>query len=536
MPVAAGASGSGAIVAATRRDAVPVLIDGLGSKNVEVRRLAAQTLQPMRIGDKSVVVALAFALSDEDDQVRQSSISALAQLGVPAKMAAAKIKDSLIDLNPQVRQQAYFLLINLGENPQEGLKKGLASQDDKVRINTASLMVSVNFEPNTATPILVEALKHNDLGLRMQAAFTLANSRRELDKVTPIFIDGLSHKAVGVRVQAAQGLQQIGNAGEKAQKALATALQDPEAQVRQHSLWALQNQGNLKAILPNLVKLTKDKDSGIRQNLVFLFGQTGEDGAPHLAAFLKDTDAGIRVNASNMLRSLGARAVKVMPTIREASIKDENPNVRLNCMLAVAFGSDEGPKYLAERFPEEKDANVRTNLYNSLIYSNHKHHALPLIKIGMKDASPQVRQAIVNSIYNLGRDSKEGFEAFSIGIQDSDQNVRNQAAYTANLFGNKAWPPLEGALKGTKDSGFRQAILQGMMNTQYRSKTSVGSLTDCLKDQAPHVRFFACNLLGSIGPDAADALPQLRELTKDPQQFVQNAARNAIAQIEKKKQ
>jgi HEAT repeat protein len=237
-----------------------------------------------------------------------------------------------------------------------------------------------------------------------------------------------------------------------------------------------------------------------------------------------------------MLRSLGPKAAKVMPAIKEASIKDENANVRLNCMLAVAFGSDDGPKYLAQRFPDEKDANVRTNLYNSLIYSNNTKQALPLVKPGMKDSSPQVRQAIVNSLYQLGRDSKEGFEAFEIGIKDADASVRAQAAYTANLFGSKAWPPLEGALKGTKDSGFRQAILQGMMNTQYRSKSSVGLLSDCLKDQNPQVRFFACNLLGSIGPDADNALPQLRELTKDSQPFVQNAARTAITQIEKKKQ
>jgi HEAT repeat protein len=516
-------------------DAVPILLDGLGDKNVDVRRLSAQTLFPMRIGDKSVVVALAFALSDEDDQVRQQSIGALAQLGVPAKLAAAKIKDALIDLNPNVRQQAYFLLIQLGESPQDGLKKGLASKNDKVRINTASLMVSVGFEPNTATPVLVEALKHEDLGLRMQAAFTLTQSRRELDKVVPIFIEGLTHKATGVRVQAAQGLQQIGNSGEKAQKALITALQDPEAQVRQHVLWALQNQGDLKAILPDLVKLTKDKDSGIRQNLVFLLSRTGEDGAPHLAAFLKDSDVNIRVNASNMLRQLGPKAAKVMPAIKEAALKDENSSVRLNCLSAIAFAGGDGPKFVAERFSEEKEATVRTGLYNTLVYSANRQHALPLIKPAMKDASPQVRQAVVNSLYTLGRDSKEGFEAFSIGIKDADASVRIQCAYTANLFGKKTWEPLEEALKGTKDSGFRQAILQGMMNTQYRSKASLEPLTACLKDNNLNVRFNACNLLGSMGPDAADALPQLRELTKDQQPFIQNAARNAIAQIEKKK-
>lgn len=516
-------------------DAVPVLIDGLGSKNVDVRRLCAQTLIPMRIGDKSVVIALGFALADDDDQVRQNAITALAQLGVPAKLASAKIKDALIDMNPQVRQQAYFLLTSLGESPRETLKKGIVSKDDKVRINTACLMVTVSFEPNTATPILVEALQHKAVGLRMQAASTLTSVRRELDKVTPIFIEGLAHESAGVRVQAAVGLQQIGGAGAKAQKALIKALEDREPQVRQHSMWALQNQGDLKAILPDLVKLKNDKDAGIRQNLVFLIGRTGADGAPHLAEFLQDKDVNVRINSSNMLRNLGANAKDVMPAIKEAALKDENPNVRLNCMMAVANGGGEGAKFLAERFAEEKDANVRTNIYNSLVYSNNKQQALPLVKLGVKDSAAQVRQAVVNSLYTLGRDSKEGLEAFTMLIQDSDQNVRLQAAHTANLYGKNAWDALEKSLKSAKDGNHRQAILQGMIHTAYRSKASLMPLINCLKDDNFQVRYLSCRLLGDIGPDAVDALPGIRALMNDEHQYIRDAARNSLGQIEKKK-
>ena len=90
-------------------------------------------------------------------------------------------------------------------------------------------------------------------------------------------------------------------------------------------------------------------------------------------------------------------------------------------------------------------------------------------------------------------------------------------------------------LEGAKDAGIRQAVLQGLMNTAYKSKTALTPIADCLKDTNAQVRFMACNILGNIGPDAAVALPQIRELTKDPTPFVQNAARNAITQIEVKK-
>ena len=44
-------------------------------------------------------------------------------------------------MNPNMRQQAYYLLTQTGDDPRPTLKKALASENDKVRINTASLNV-----------------------------------------------------------------------------------------------------------------------------------------------------------------------------------------------------------------------------------------------------------------------------------------------------------------------------------------------------------------------------------------------------------
>src|SRR5262249_17921824 len=49
-------------------EAAPNLVDLMGHKSPEVRRLAAQTLVPLRIGDKMVVLAFAYALHDADAQ------------------------------------------------------------------------------------------------------------------------------------------------------------------------------------------------------------------------------------------------------------------------------------------------------------------------------------------------------------------------------------------------------------------------------------------------------------------------------------
>ncbi len=573
-------------------EAVGVLVDALSDKNVEVRRLAAQTLWPMRIGDKSVVIALAYGLTDEDDTVRQHCMNGLAQLGAQAKLGGPKIKDALTDMNPSVRQQAYYLLQQIGEDPRPTLTKALESKDAKVRINTASLMVNVSFDIDKAMPVLVEALKNDDLGLKMQAAFTLAQRRLQTDKVTPIFIDGLKHKAPSVRVQALQGLSLQGNAaiaprvaemmrdpdvnvrqhcvytlqnirgnpetvvpilagafkegnagtrvavlqvawmfGGKAKDFILDGLKDKDTNVRQQAINAIQNwQGDLTEALPTIVKLMNDKDLGVNRNqLIWLLARAGDPGVPHLGALLKDTDANIRQQAMQVLRNIGPRAVKAMPQIKEA-IKDSNANVRLNAMIVLASVGGE-PAFLIKNYQEEKDASVRVSILQSLAYSGQQKLALPLLSSAMKDPAVQVRQNTVNLIGFFGNGSKEGFEVFTMGIKDTDSTVRISAAHHANFFGAKSWPHLEESLKSTKDSGLRQAVLQGMLNTQFKSKTAVEPLTDCLKDTNPTVRMWACVILGNIGPDAAAALPRVRELVNDTNPSVQNAARNAVTQI-----
>jgi HEAT repeat protein len=517
-------------------DAVGVLVDALGDKNVEVRRLAAQTLWPMRIGDKSVVIALAYGLTDQDDLFRQHCMNALATLGAQAKLAGPKVKEALTDMNPNVRQQAYHLLFQIGEDPRPTLKKALGSEDSKVRINTASLMVQMNVDVNDATPILVDALKTDDLALRMQAASTLASRNLATDKVEPIFIDGVKHKSVSVRIQAVQGLSILGNTGGTSKnglQAIIDSLKDSEVQVRQQGIYALQNQrGDLSSVLPALVELTKDKEVSIRQQMIWMLQRTGEKGVPHLLELMKDPEPSIRTQSIQVLRNMGPKALeKAVPGLKEAT-KDKDANVRLQAMIVLASSNVEKPEFFIKTFQEEKDAGTRANLLANLTYTGQQKISLPLMKPAMSDSSAQVRQTAINLLGYYNRDIKEVYEIFEMGLRDSENNVRIQAAYSAGFFGDKSHAPLTDALKSAKDSGFRQAVLQSMQNTSYRSKTALTPLIDCLKDENQTVRHFACNILANIGPDAASALPELRKLADDGNNpGVQQAARNAVARI-----
>ncbi len=580
-------------------DAVPALVDALGDKNVDVRRLAAQTLWLMRIGDKSVVIALAFGLADEDDIFRQTCINALANLGAQAKLAGPKLKEALVDMNQNIRNQAYNLLQQIGDDPRPTLRKGLESKSDKVRINTASLMVNVGLDVNDATPVLVGALKHEDLGLKMQAAFTLAQRRIELDKVTPIFLDGLKHKSSGVRVQALQGISMMGQSQGATAVAVAQSLRDPEATVRQQAIYALQNiRGTPEIVVPVLDGIYKDGTADARRTVLQIVWMYGGKGQDIILTGLKDKDNTVRQQAIYAMQNMQGDISEAVPAIVELmkddslgqhrfqflwmlaragekgaeplgqllkhkddnirvqaaqslrnmganakkalphvkeAINDKNANVRMNAMIVYATLSADGSMYLAKQFSQEKDGNARANLISAVIHSNNRNVALSLLKSAMADPHPQVRQVVVNSLSNFGQNSLEGFEAFKLALKDTDQSVRMQAGYLGHFYGAKAWEPMESALKGA-DSNMRVAIVQSLQSSQYKRKEGVPALIDCLKDGNASVQIMACNVLANIGPDAAGALEGLRGLSNNTNAAIRNSATNAIARIEAKKQ
>ena len=60
------------------------------------------------------------------------------------------------------------------------------------------------------------------------------------------------------------------------------------------------------------------------------------------------------------------------------------------------------------------------------------------------------------------------------------------------------------------------------------------ALVEALKDKAPPVRQAAAGALGQIGPDAKDAVPDLREAQKDSNKAVSRAAGMALRRIQGK--
>ncbi|HEX3315408.1 MAG TPA: HEAT repeat domain-containing protein [Gemmataceae bacterium] len=321
--------------------AVPALVDLLGAKNVDMRRYAAQFLASYPVNDKMVIIGLGYATKDADTEVRRTALSGLQTRGQGAKLAEPYVSALLTDLDPQMRLQAFHVLQNLGVNPQPGLKKALASTDPAIRINTASLMMTLNLEPALAEPVLLDALKTGNTALKTQAAYTLAKRGMGADVVVPIFLEGLKDKAAGIRRQSAEALASYGARAREALPLLNALLEDADDSVRSQAFATLSVLGvGEKELFAASCKILRTRNDKLNAAAAATFRKLGPTMLPEVLATLRGDDAktddgaGLRLVCLQTLTMSGPGAKEALADLTKA-LRDPSPKVRLTAARAL---------------------------------------------------------------------------------------------------------------------------------------------------------------------------------------------------------
>lgn len=353
-------------------DAVPVLVDALADKNVDVRQNAATALAPLRITDKLVVLALAHAVHDSDQRVRQQCLQALQMLGTGAKPAAPKLIAALKDSDGQNKMQILFVLQNLGEDSEHIL------------------------------PAAADLLKDPNVQVRQSAVNLLGNQSKE---ALPHLITALKDADINVRFAAVNAIQRI--------------------------------PGDIKEALPVLVAMSKEGQNDFRRrSVVMALGRVGEPAVPHLIDLLKDGDGFVRMTSVTALQGIGAPASKSVPIISDMLFQETNLATRRACVSAVAAIEPEKLTDLFARVRKHNDEKMRAIAYQSLSTRFVKKGpsnnlpaklAVPLFIEGAKDASANVRLAVVQGLANYGPDAKDAVPVLTKMMEDPDARVRTQA-------------------------------------------------------------------------------------------------------------
>lgn len=127
------------------------------------------------------------------------------------------------------------------------------------------------------------------------------------------------------------------------------------------------------------------------------------------------------------------------------------------------------------------------------------------LAVFLNDEDPQMRYRAIKALSNIGRHSKRAIDDVSLLLtSDDDQKVRYYAAKTLDQFAKEAGPAVE-------------------------------ALTAGLADDYEKVRYYCAKTLGKLGAEAHVALDELEAISNDPDKDVQQAVKDAIRRIKKKR-
>jgi HEAT repeat protein len=195
---------------------------------------------------------------------------------------------------------------------------------------------------------------------------------------------------------------------------------------------------------------------------------------------LESPDAKVRRHAIFIVGKLGAEAGATVPTLAAILVESPDPDLRNEAALALVKMVPASRSAVAElaRALEDKHHMVRMNAVIALVRLH-------------KEAQPAV-PALVKALQD--QTNQTNVETFHFTIQEmAARSLGNATSGTA-----EGVPPLMAALQTAKTDHMKTILLQS---------------------------------LGTIGPPARPAVPQMRMFLKDRNQYVREAAQEALSRI-----
>jgi len=383
-----------------------------------------------------------------------------------------------------------------GQNSVEKLCDILKSDNPQLKRQAAYLLGGLGPAAQSAVPDLLNALKDHDYNVRRYAAYTLIKLGAQNKQIARAMAEGLSDNNVEQRRACAYGLAQIAPMAYDEQAVLSQALQDTDDQVRKYASYTLSILKNADYTTETLAKMDASRvlqyvdvpSPEIRHNAISALREIGlkKEYIPVLVKALDDPDAAVGQEAARALEELGPLAEEAIPALKRNM---GNCRYREVCPAVLALGKIGQP-------------------------------ALPALLEALEHENAFVRAAAARALREpLWEKAKDAIPALLMTANDSNSLVRNNATVAlGKIFPENHIPVLVYALQD-RDDDVRYSAAQALARPGLELKKYIPALIADLKNRNPLSIGIAgstlIELLGTLGPDAKDALPVLTDILKN---------------------
>ena len=428
------------------------------------------------------------------------TVDQLAKLGPAAAPAVPQLTKILKDADPKLRWRAARALGAIGPDAGSavaGLTAALEDEDPIVRGQSAYALGSIGEAAKPAAPNLVAAVGDENELVRRAALRALHRIKPDREITRPLFLQ-LLQSADPLTVSAV--LHSMAEMGPDAVPALADAMEHEES--RYWATLVIQEIGPpAKSLVPQLKEMVSDDDEPeLRMQAILALGAIGEaakDAAPLIIEQLKsDKYNAAKYAAAYVLPELEAKEAK--PALQAAVDANQGAEGDLFLRLVAARG-------LAKLFPE--DQALQTQAVEAIIE-------------GLQSKDQNIRRAAVQSLAETEAPSEEVQPRLIAAIEAADQELITDVIRTLSGMGAKAVPRVKRGLSNPKLRGYAAVILG---NIGAEAKDAVPELVAALDvEDAPEFRREVLFTLAQIGPPSAPAVKKIINIleTEDDERIV----------------
>jgi HEAT repeat protein len=571
-------------------EAVPALIKNLADPQESVRD---ETAQALGLIGPAAGPALVSALQDSDAHRRAGAATALAQMDPSFRDKAADVEQATSkESDPIVRAALFAALPKTGVAPGrcvELILPALTDENDALRHAALNALLSTRAVRQAAVPKLVPLLKDGNAAIRERAVHALGRIGAEAIAALPVMVQAarsapetpafgealaeLGPKALPVLLDILKKgkpeegqwvMHVLHNFGPPAVPVLTEALKSNDARMRVAAVGALGDMGRDGGVAStHLFALTKDSDPAVQaaafRALVAVhadsnrlkplleealksstppvrkagaaglasLGDTSVLGVNGLVDLLDDENAAGRLAAVQALGQLGAKASSaVQPLLAHLDDTTLQGSI-LETLGLIGPASEPAVPRLIEL---TKNADLRPTVL--VVFGKIGHGAgaaLPTIYSAIHDSAPDIRASAATALSSVEPDESKALAAI-IPLVDKSQSgeVRRAAERALGKFGPAAGPAVPRLVSMLDKETERGEVMRALKSIGVHT---VPELVAMLAVHDPRVRTFACESLGTLGPEAKDAAPKLREIMEEDG-AVRTSAQAALKKIE----